>query len=771
MIQKYIGASGSNRSSSQRKHKAAIKLQTRRRSQNARRDVSALKSAERKKRSATKKIQSKFRGKKTRRNLAPIKAQRSAERLLEEFSLNTLLNIKGKTAKNFDNKLKVGNFRRVNLEGKNLASKKLHNVDFAYANFKRASLTGAKFNDSILVSANFDGAKIADTIFLRCNLKNANLSNIKIAYKTNFTDANLTNARIINSYFDNVDFTGANMLNTNIQNTELYRPIFINAQLNKTKFINCTLRMITFNDVYNKRLSHVNFSDSKFIQCDPFQSLIFDKCIFTNAEIMQLKFTGIDFHDCVFHNTKSKLSRYTDVIFQDCEFINNNMQQSDFTDVVFINCKFDTTIFSGSKFNNCTFETCDLNSSDFSSFVSPHITVLNDVEFNKCEMKNVAFNSVALLDMNFNHLMLDGASFTGSDLTGSTFVWASLRGSNFYWTDLNRTDFTDAIINEHTNFTDARGMDDNTRGLEARLNVGRAVDTHKAWANINMGLLNDFFNENNVDCSNYPKTNDAIKSFLNRNLTDLLMFSFENTDETPRKKIELKQQLDTCFTDVINQFDRFFSPANNTTTKTISEMLTCSIGYINNQPEIFKNIYIISVITDILAGHGAHGKSCPKGAIERLITYIASSAHTYIMTYDDTPTQEQSEKIAEYKNAIKIIENSDELRLDGFRKEWFDDHREPADAIPARTSNGTNFPRISAITGGPNAFPEDMTIDEKMENYNQFLRHKFGLHLNMFNQQQIDEYEDLIKNDKTNGVDAVKENLENYIYFLGGKRK
>jgi len=364
--------------------------------------------------------------------------------------------------------------------------------------------------------------------------------------------------------------------------------------------------------------------------------------------------------------------------------------------------------------------------------------------------------------------MLDGASFSGSDLTGSTFIGSSLRGTIFYWADLNRTNFTNAIMNEHTIFTEARGIDDNTIGLEAIGNAGRAVDTHAAWANVNMKLLYDFFKENNpkLNCDTYnPTSINAFKTSIKA-----ILYAFvENTDETPEEKTTLRNKLDTCFTGAIDQFPNFFSPANSTTDKNFAQIIYCGLHYIAYQPSLFKNIYITSVINDIISAHGALGISCPKGAIERLITYMASSAHSYNMEYSENPTPEQTEKIEEYKKLIMIVENTDELRLSEFRNEWFIDHREPVpEQQRTELATGIFAPYIAPAEAGPNRFPEGTTIDEMMEDYTNFLRTKFGLNQGLFNAEETAKLEKLIQNDPTNGINALRQGFEYDIYELGG---
>ena len=771
----YKKSGGSDRTISQKKNSAIKKLQNKRRSQIANRRVSNLRSRKnsQKKNSATKRIQSRFQGKKTRKNLSPIKAQLRRELEEHQEILMALIHIPKKSKKNFDDKIKSGNFRKLNLEGAKLSTKKLNGINLAYANLKNSFLNGTKFVDAKLVGADLTGAEIKNTIFENANLTNANFTKLKFTLNVNFINSNLTNARFYDGNLRNANLTKANLTNTTFNNMILYNPIFIDAILTKTNFINSSLRDFNFNDVYGNKLLNVNFSSSSILNSTPFESLVFDKCNFNDGTLNSISFTDIDFNNCTFNKTNLKISKFIDVTFNDCHFDNANMQQSNFKDVHFKNCKIDTTIFSGSNIENCIFDKCDLNGSIFSSFEHPHLTNIINIIFVETEMKNTKFDSLDLHNVNFNNIMLDGATFNGSDLTGSTFVGASLRGTNFYWTDLNRCNFTDAIMNEHTNFTDARGIDDNTLGLEARLNNGRAVDTHKAWANINMNLLHKFFADNDIICNNFPSNNETIKQFLKLNLRELLKDSFKNADETPKQKLELTEKLEKCFTGAINQFPNFFSPANSTTDKTIAEMLTCSINYIINQPTLFKNIYINSIISDIIAGHGALGMSCPKGAIERLISYIASSAHSYNMEYSENPTEEQKEKIEEYKKAIMIIENTDEIRLDGFRNEWFKDHLEYQEAIPARPAQGAALavPAQPAIEAGPNAFSEDTTMDEKMQDYKDFLYRKFGLDQNLHSPERRKALENLIKNDKDNGVDAVRFNLENYIFYLGGNKR
>ena len=679
-----------------------------------------------------------------------------------------LIHIPKKSKKNFDDKIISGNFRKLNLEGAKLSTKKLNGINLAYANLKNSFLNGTKFVNAKLVGADLTGAEIKNTKFENANLTNANFTKLIYTLNVNFTNSNLTNARFYDGNLHNANLTKANLTNAKFNNMILYNPIFIGAKLNKTNFINSSLRDLDFNDVYGNAIYKVNFSSSSITNSTPFESLVFDKCNFNDGTLNGIRFTDIDFNNCIFNKTNLKISKLEDVTFNDCHFDNANMQQSNFKDVHFKNCKFDTTIFSGSIIENCIFDRCDLNGSIFSSFEHPHLTTIINIKFIETEMKNTKFNSVNLHNVNFNNIMLDGATFNGSDLTGSTFVGASLRGTNFYWTDLNRCNFTDTIMNEHTNFTDVRGIDDNTLGLEARLNNGRAVDTHAAWANVNMKLLYDFFKENNpnLNCDTYNPTSINI---FKTSIKAILYAFVENTDETPEEKTTLKKKLDTCFTGAIDQFPNFFSPANSTTDKNFAQIIYCGLHYISYQPSAFTNIYITSVITDIISAHGALGMSCPKGAIERLITYMASSAHVYNMQYSDNPTPEQSEKIEEYKKLIMIVENTDELRLSEFRNEWFIDHREPVpEQQRTELAPGIFAPYIAPAEAGPNRFPEGTTMDEIMEDYTKFLRTKFGLNQGLFNPEETAKLEDLIQNDPTNGVKALRQGFEYDIYELGG---
>jgi uncharacterized protein YjbI with pentapeptide repeats len=785
----YMGSderTSSDRLSSKRKSIAAKKLQNRRRTQVAKRVLNQLKSDKRKnsatkklqkqfrekkakqvfkqQRSATKKLQKHFRGKRSRRNVVPIKQQKSAERREKLGDINDLLNIAKKTKVNYETKLERGNFARINLEDKNLSQKKLHNVNLAYANLKNASLIGTKFNGSNLTGANLSKARIKNTKFINTRLNNANLFLIRESTNTNFTDANLTNTNMSDNLFTKTNFNDAIIKKTNFIRSRFtsieFSTLMSEANFQNGYFMACDFKGQTIN---------CNFKNSRFINC------IFQNSYIENSNFENSTFDGCsssnrsEFNDCNFTNITSKRHRFESTQFLSSIFNDAKIQFGHISSTLFDNCQMNRTHMGANHFHLVRFEGCDLLNADFGSFGGQgNTTDFDESQFIDSNLRNVNFNINMLHNMNFNNMMLDGANFTGSELQGSTFVNASLLGTNFYWTDLNGTDFTDAVLNEHTNFTDARGIEDNTRGLEARLNVGRAVDTHQAFQNLNMNMLFTFFEEHRIECNDYPQNTEEAINKLKQQLSDLIN---ELEEDDVDEIASLKENLNRCFTDAINRFQHFMSPANANTDKTISQMIFCALKYVLKQPDYFKKMYINALVTDILQAHGATGTSCPKGAVERIVTYIANAGHSFIMQYDTDDAM--TDKVAEYRKIIDIIENVDKIRLDQFRQEWFLNHREPMDAVDRMELPGGTYviPAQAAVLAGPDAFPEATNMDTKMEDYNNFLRMKFGLDQGLYNPEQVAELENLIQNDPNNSVDAIRFNLENSIYQLGGNKR
>ena len=88
-----------------------------------------------------------------------------------------------------------------------------------------------------------------------------------------------------------------------------------------------------------------------------------------------------------------------------------------------------------------------------------------------------------------------------------------------------------------------------------------------AWANVNFDKLIEFFQENyNLGITpNYPQRHDK-QSVLHDIKTSLEEIILES-DESQNEKQQLMEKLNICFTRAINQFDGFFSKANNSTNR------------------------------------------------------------------------------------------------------------------------------------------------------------------------------------------------------------
>ena len=118
----------------------------------------------------------------------------------------------------------------------------------------------------------------------------------------------------------------------------------------------------------------------------------FERCTFTNCDLTQCNYLGVDFTDCEFINcnfTEAKINyvSFKDVLFTGCNFTGVNFAMIDtlifkfeFKDCILDYAKFYTLNIKGTIFTNCRLIAVD--------FMSANLT---DVLFDNCDMHKSYF--------------------------------------------------------------------------------------------------------------------------------------------------------------------------------------------------------------------------------------------------------------------------------------------------------------------------------------------------------------------------------------------
>lgn len=105
----------------------------------------------------------------------------------------------------------LGDFRRSNLAGLDLAGVHLHHLDFSGSSFRGSVLRGARLGDCDLKHADFDGADVTECYMSAAKLHSATLR------KADLTDAVLHGEAALRG----ADLTGARMTRTDLRDSDL----------------------------------------------------------------------------------------------------------------------------------------------------------------------------------------------------------------------------------------------------------------------------------------------------------------------------------------------------------------------------------------------------------------------------------------------------------------------------------------------------------------------------------------------------------------------
>lgn len=650
-------------------------------------------------------------------------------------------------------------FQKVDFTNCKLNGAKLNNVNADGAVFKNAELkkteaTGSSFVKAVFLNSNMEGINVKNSFFTGarfergrgnlqalfknslfdgCNFENAIFDAIIIAsaatFKSSFKNCNLNNVKFIDITTARVELeiSRCNIDDLTLKNSSIIFPairspvnsrgemIVNNLRIEETNKVKLTQAIIINNVTFNNLLiDNVLFHDNaNFTNCN-FVDLKFNREGEQKfVQIFSGKFLGCTFGNCDFGKFLGHSSQYTDCVFQNCNLSGCDLRASAFRGSSFINCNMDKVKFVRSRLNGVTFT---------------EGTVLTNIDFQECE---------GMEGMNFQGLNLQGARMIGitdPGLNACNFRDANLRGVQFDFSQIHGSDFTGADLTG-SNVRVAEGSDQ-TVGIPADQEEGRAVDTHKTFYNIRINMLVDFYIEKANIQSPYTASSDNVLrqmalSEIRKMVTEL--------DASDTDKRELNTSLDACFTQRLDSYNFGQAIAGTDPQVNFRKLIYCVIQYLLKQPKEFKDIYVQSLIMDSSQAYGPGGMSCAAGIVERFVTVMEQAA---AVVKDTMP-----EKSEEYVELINIITNDPKSLIKAYQQEWFEIHRE----------------------GGPDAFAESAALDTIMDSYKEFLEERFDYaNLRGANREKIQR---VIMNDPNAGVNITREYIENSVLFFGGRVK
>ncbi len=715
--------------------------------------------------SASRKIQSISRGRKTRQSnkAKELESLLSQGAPVYKKALKTL-DFRGISMKNQVLSRRVldgAKFQKVDFSDAKLNGAKLNNVladgaEFHKAELKKAIANNSSFNGVSFKNADLDGFKANSSTFNKCKFNGTRLIGVTRPW-TNLKNCEFTECEMKNcnfSYFvmSGAKFDGCNLKGSSFNNLLgvdvpsfmncildsvtlvdspfLFSVIGINAGVSPTSISNLKIQNINKHGILNKIFRHANvtFNDleiSNFLMRD---GAIFDNCTFNNLKLHKngekivqfhkLEFMRCTFLDCNFGEFLGHTSNYTECTFQNSNLSKCDLRSCSLKESTFINCNMNGVKFVRSKLTGV-------------NFIDG--TVLTNIDFQECE---------GMDGMSFQGLNLQGAKMIGiSDpgLNACNFRDANLRGVQFDFSQIHGSDFTGADLTG-SNVRVAEGSDQ-TVGIPADQEEGRAVDTHKTFYNIRINMLIDFYiekgelNTEAIRASAALAGDIALREFaLSRMRTMVIELDASETD-----KSELNTSLGACFTQRLNSYNFGQIIAGTDPQINFRTLIFYVIKYLEKQPKEFKDIYIQSLIMDSTQAYGPGGMSCAAGIVERFVTVMEQAA---AVVKDTVP-----EKAEEYTELINIITNDPKSLIKSYQQEWFEFHKE----------------------GGPNAFAESAALDTIMNSYKDFLEQKFDYsNLRGSNKEKIKR---VIMDDPNAGVNITREYIENSILFFGGRVK
>nr|WP_319375520.1 pentapeptide repeat-containing protein [uncultured Methanoregula sp.] len=213
--------------------------------------------------------------------------------------------------------LSEANFTNANLNWVDMSESEGHCINFNAASLYEANLRNVNFNASNFNKANLKKAHLRDA-----NLNNSNISNADFTW-TNLRSSKIQDAIIYNTNMSRANMSWAELQGTKFNETDFTYSLFVESDINKTVFENCTIYGISAWDLKGspKKISNLTITKPH----EP--KITIDSLEF--AQFMYFLINNKDIHK-ILSGIKSK------IVLIMGHYSNNN---SDIIDVIFTQLK------------------------------------------------------------------------------------------------------------------------------------------------------------------------------------------------------------------------------------------------------------------------------------------------------------------------------------------------------------------------------------------------------------------------------------------------
>lgn len=273
------------------------------------------------------------------------------------------------------------------------------------ADLRDADLTGANFEGAVLARADLRGAKLKGTRLVLANLGASNLEGASFE-GADLSQAVLMGARLTGASFARATLTGADVIETKWLGVDL-----AGARLDQCTFLKA--------DFTGASLAGAHLVQTTFIEC----------------QLDGVDFSGADLQRSCFVTCKGEDARFVGARMSEAVIAHmSELPRADFTEAVMEKCCLRTTGLRGAKFLSARMVMADLS---------------------ECDATGATFDRALLNSALLIRTRLDGASLRGVNLTEALLSKSRLAGADFTGSQLTRADFSRAVGDRETRFTDA----------------------------------------------------------------------------------------------------------------------------------------------------------------------------------------------------------------------------------------------------------------------------------------------------------------------------
>jgi uncharacterized protein YjbI with pentapeptide repeats len=267
---------------------------------------------------------------------------------------------------------------------------KLSNANLCRTNFFRARLNKANFWKADLKGAILNQADLRGTLFAEANLNGAHICEVCGDEFTNFREASLIGANIVNSKFDESEFYKAVLLKSSFFKSDLKNANFVQADLRwaDLRGANLTNAILTEADLRWANLQGANLRNSVLWKAD-LRYANLNRADLTHACLSDSRFTKAKFKRANLSKAECECSDFTEV-----DFTGANLRQVNFNKVTLSKSRL-----INAKLSEATLKEANLEGADLSGALLEYATIINS-NFKKATLRGCYIYGISAWDLN-----------------------------------------------------------------------------------------------------------------------------------------------------------------------------------------------------------------------------------------------------------------------------------------------------------------------------------------------------------------------------------